>query len=65
MQEIISNYILHPFYSDTPIGEAVLQKLIGSLFKEGIRYREENYGTYYVGQLQRDAINVAQLSHTL
>ena len=63
-QEIISKYILHPFHSDTPIDEAVLQKLVDSLLKEGIRYREENYGTYYGGQLQWNATNVAQLSHT-
>ncbi|WP_455780774.1 ImmA/IrrE family metallo-endopeptidase [Megasphaera elsdenii] len=63
-QEIISKYILYPFHSDTPIEDAAFQKLIGSLLKEGIRYREENYGTYYGGQLQWNAANVVQLSHT-
>lgn len=63
-QEVISKYILHPFHSDTLINEAKLQTLISSLLKEGIRYREENYGTYYGGQIQWNATNVARLSHT-
>jgi hypothetical protein len=63
-QEVISKYILHPFHSDTLIDEAKLQTLISSLLKEGIRYREENYGTYYGGQIQWNATNVARLSHT-
>lgn len=63
-QEVISKYILYPFHSDTLIDEAKLQTLISSLLKEGIRYREENYGTYYGGQIQWNATNVARLSHT-
>ena len=63
-QEVISKYILHPFHSDTLIDEAKLQTLISSLLKEGIHYREENYGTYYGGQIQWNATNVARLSHT-
>lgn len=63
-QEVISKYILHPFHSDTLIDETKLQNLVKSLLKEGIRYREENYGTYYGGQIQWNAANVARLSHT-
>ena len=51
-QEVIFKYILHPFHSDTLIDETKLQNLVKSLLKEGIRYREENYGAYYSGQLQ-------------